>query len=109
MAAPQAVTAQDFEQEVLKADLPVLVDFWAPWCGPCRAMAPVLESLAQRSEGKLKLAKLNVDDHAAVAARYNIQSIPTLLVFQGGEVKATLIGFMDERKLWEELSSKLNL
>lgn len=109
MAGLKEVGTQDFDQEVLQSATPVLVDFWAPWCGPCRAMAPVMETMAAEADGKLKVVKLNVDDHGAIAARYNIQSIPTLLLFEAGQVKATLIGYLDERKLWDELSKRVAL
>lgn len=80
------VTEANFELEVLKADKPVLVDFWAPWCGPCKMIAPAIAQLAQTHAGKLKVAKINVDEASALATMYNVNSIPTLMLFKGGEV-----------------------
>jgi len=86
IAKPLAVTEDTFEQEVLKSDLPVLVDFWAEWCGPCRMVAPIVEELAGEYTGRLKVAKVDVDDNQRLAIRYQIMSIPTLGVFRGGEM-----------------------
>ncbi len=85
-------TDQSFEQEVLKADQPVLVDFWAAWCGPCRMIAPAVEALADEYAGKAKVGKVNVDENSATPGRYNIRSIPTLLLFKGGEVREQVVG-----------------
>jgi thioredoxin 1 len=94
MASNDVVTLQDatFDQEVLKSDTPVLVDFWAVWCQPCKAIAPAVEDLARRYKGKLKVAKMDVDEHQRVPQQYGIRSIPTLLLFKGGKVVETVIG-----------------
>ncbi|MFQ5695439.1 MAG: thioredoxin [Terriglobia bacterium] len=86
------VSDASFEQEVLKSEVPVLVDFWAEWCGPCRMLAPTVEAIAQEYNGKLKVAKLNVDETAGVSQRYGIRGIPTLLLFKDGEVRDQLVG-----------------
>lgn len=86
------ITEQNFEQEVLKADKPVLVDFWATWCGPCRMLAPTIELLAEEMEGIAKVGKVNVDEQPGLAARFGISSIPTLIVFEDGKVKNTSVG-----------------
>ncbi len=93
------VTEHNFEAEVLQSDCPVLVDFWATWCGPCRLLAPVLEELAAEYEGRVKVGKINVDDQPALADAYGIQSIPTLLLFQSGEVVNAAVGYQTKEQL----------
>ena len=92
MSAVQEVTDGNFEQEVINSEIPVLIDFWAPWCGPCRAIAPVVGELATQYAGKLKVVKMNVDDNPLTPSRYGVRSIPNLLFFKGGQVKDQIIG-----------------
>jgi len=98
------VTDENFEQEVLKSDIPVLVDFWAPWCGPCLMIAPAIEKLAGEFKGRVKIAKLNVDDHPATAQHFAVMSIPTLKVFKGGQIVDNLIGAQPEPVLRDKLN-----
>jgi thioredoxin 1 len=109
MASNDIVTLQDgtFDEEVLKSDVPVLVDFWAVWCGPCKAIAPTVEELARQYRGKVKVAKMNVDDHQAIPQQYGIRSIPTLLLFKGGQVQATQIGAVGKAQLAQMLDKAL--
>ena len=88
------LTVENFETEVLKSEMPVLVDFWATWCGPCRMIAPVIEEIAEDYQGKLKVGKINVDEQGELAVKYGISSIPTLLLFKGGEVVKKTLGYM---------------
>ncbi len=104
---PYEVTDANFDAEVLKADKPVLVDFWAPWCGPCRMVAPVVEELSQEYAGKVKFVKLNTDDNVQTASTYGIRSIPTLLVFKGGEAVGQIIGFRPKGDLKKRLDAVL--
>jgi thioredoxin 1 len=94
-----AVTDQSFETDVLKANLPVLVDFWAEWCGPCKMIAPILEEVAKDYSGKLKVAKVNVDDNSNTPGQYGVRGIPTLLLFKGGNVVATKVGALSKSQL----------
>jgi len=107
MTKPADVTDQTFESEVINADVPTLVDFWAPWCGPCRMVAPIVEELAGEYQGRVKFVKLNTDENPAVSGRYGIRSIPTLLVFKGGEVKGQIVGFRPKSELKNRLDSVL--
>ncbi len=107
MATPQEVTDQTFDRDVLQASEPVLVDFWAPWCGPCRMVAPIVEELADEYAGRVKFVKLNTDENPATAARYGIRSIPTLLVFKNGQPVGQIIGFRPKSDLKKRLDAVL--
>jgi len=100
-------TDENFEAEILNAQTPALVDFWAVWCGPCRQIAPTVEALATELKGKLKVGKMNVDDHQQVPQKYGIRSIPTLLVFKGGEVVDQIVGAVPKTKLEEAIKKHL--
>ena len=106
-AAPVIVTDANFAATVERSPLPVLVDFWAAWCGPCRTIAPVIEQLAQELAGRVRVAKLNIDENPMTAARYNVQSIPTLLIFQNGEVKDRIIGALPKAEIVRRLQAAL--
>ncbi|MBD3328245.1 thioredoxin [Candidatus Peregrinibacteria bacterium] len=97
-------TDSNFNDEVLQSDMPVLVDFFAPWCGPCKMMGPVIEKLAGEYKGKVKIGKLDVDENPEIAGQHGIQSIPTLIIFKGGEMADKLVGFQSE----EQLKAKLD-
>ena len=105
MASNDVVTLEDgtFDNEVLKSEIPVLVDFWATWCGPCKAIAPVVEQIAVDFKGKVKVGKMDIDKHQGVAQKFNIRSIPTLLVFKGGRVVDTILGAVPKAKLVDSI------
>jgi len=101
------VTDENFEDEVIGSELPVLVDFWAVWCGPCRMVAPFVEQIAEEYKDRLKVAKLNVDENQSVPAKYGIMSIPTLLLFKGGELQETIVGALPKDKIVAAVSKHL--
>ena len=101
------VTDNNFQAEVLENDKPVLVDFWAPWCGPCRVIAPSLEEIADEQSDQLRIVKLNVDENQQTAARYGVMSIPTLIVFKNGEAAKTIVGALPKKRLQAELEPAL--
>jgi thioredoxin 1 len=107
MSAVSPVTDSTFEQEVINSDVPVLVDFWAPWCGPCRMVAPVVEEIATQYEGKLKVVKLNTDENPGVAAQYGIRSIPTLMIFKDKDKVDTVVGAVPKTTLANTLEKYL--
>jgi thioredoxin 1 len=101
------VSDSNFDGEVLKSPTPVLIDFWAPWCGPCKAIAPILDELADEYAGKLKIVKINVDDNPATPARYGVRGIPNLLIIKGGQVKEQIVGLIPKVQLVKKLDSAL--
>ena len=101
------VSDDTFEPEVLKSDLPVLVDYWAEWCGPCKSIAPILDEVAKEYDGRLKVAKLNVDENQVVPAKFGIRGIPTLMLFKGGNVEATKVGALSKSQLTAFLDSTI--
>ena len=103
----QTLTSSTFDETVQSSTEPIIVDFWAEWCGPCKMIAPILEEIAAEQQGKVTVAKLNVDDHPDLARRYDVMSIPTLLVFSGGELQKRLIGAKGKGQLLEELNEFL--
>ncbi|WP_224245841.1 thioredoxin [Hyalangium gracile] len=109
MAGPEVMNIGDgdFSKEVLQSDKPVLVDFWATWCAPCRAIAPAVEDLARQYEGKVKFTKLNIDDNQDTPQQYGIRSIPTLLVFKGGKVVGQIVGAVPKTKIEDAISKAL--
>jgi len=106
MSAAAAVSTADFDREVLESEIPVLVDFWAVWCGPCRMIAPTVDAVAEEYAGRAKVVKLNVDDSPDIAGRYGIQSIPTLVLFKGGQPVDRLMGGQNTKQTISEAISK---
>ena len=101
------ITDANFDSEVLKSEVPVLIDFWAAWCGPCRALAPAVEAIADQYKGRVKVGKLDVDSNGSTSARFNIRGIPTLLLFKGGQVKEQLVGLVDKSKISDAIDRHL--
>ncbi|MGI5879403.1 MAG: thioredoxin [Syntrophomonadaceae bacterium] len=99
MAEVTALTETNFEQEVIKSELPVLVDFWAPWCGPCKMVGPIVDSLATDNSGKLNVGKVNVDDNKALAVKYGIRGVPTLIFFKDGQEVKRIVGAQNKNQL----------
>jgi thioredoxin 1 len=104
---PVAFTDSNFEAEVIKSEVPVLVDFWAVWCGPCKMIAPIVDELAGDFEGKVKIGKLDVDENQQVAIQYGVRSIPTILIFKGGKVADTIIGAVPKAAIVEKINNQL--
>lgn len=103
------ITDANFEQEVLQSDQPVLVDFWAPWCGPCRQIAPMIDELSTANRGSVKVAKVNIDDNPQAPSQYGVTSIPTLMLFKGGQVVETFIGVQPKQRLQDALNKHIQL
>ncbi|MBR8827402.1 MAG: thioredoxin [Gomphosphaeria aponina SAG 52.96 = DSM 107014] len=107
MSATASVTDASFKEDVLDSEIPVLVDFWAPWCGPCRMVAPVVDEIAEEFIGKVKVVKLNTDDNPNTASQYGIRSIPTLMIFKGGQKVDTVVGAVPKTTLAKTLTQYL--
>jgi thioredoxin 1 len=101
------ISDTNFESDALKSDLPVLVDFWAPWCGPCRMVAPVVQELSEEYAGKMNFFKMNTDENPQVPTKFGIRSIPTLLIFKGGELKGTIVGYRPKSDLKKRIEEAL--
>jgi thioredoxin 1 len=108
MSSLGEITITNFESEVLKSGLPVLVDFWAPWCGPCKMIAPIVEAIAADYKGKLKVVKLNTDENSPIAAKYQIMGIPTLVFFSGGKDVDRVTGYLSKEALSQKVTSVLS-
>lgn len=106
---PVEITDANFEEEVIKSELPVLIDFWAVWCGPCKMIAPSINELAAEYEGKAKIGKLDVDNNQAVATKFGIRSIPTLLIFKDGKMVDQIVGALPKAKIAEKLNTHLKV
>ncbi len=104
---PITITDDNFEQEVINSNQPVLIDFWATWCGPCRMIAPIVEELASEYEGKAKIGKLDVDNNQQTAIKFGVRSIPTLLIFKDGKLKDTIIGAVPKTQIVQKLNSAI--
>ena len=107
MSDVREVTDATWDSDVLKSDLPVLVDFWAPWCGPCRMVAPVVQELSEEYAGKVSFMKMNTDENPMVPSKFGIRSIPSLLIFKGGELKGTVVGFRPKGDLKKRIDEAL--
>ena len=107
MSNVRELTDDNFEAEVLNSDVPTLVDFWAVWCGPCRAVAPIVEQLADAHQDKLKVFKMDIDHHKITPQKYQVRSIPTLLLFKGGQVAETIIGAQPRKKIEDKIAPHL--
>jgi len=107
MGAEKEITDANFEAEVLQSPTPVLVDFWAPWCGPCKMLGPIVEKVAEANQGKVIVGKMNVDDNKETAPKYGIQGIPTLILFKGGEPVKQLVGYQAQEKIQAAIDESL--
>jgi len=107
MSQAKELTSATFDAEVLQSDVPVLVDFWAPWCGPCRMMGPIVDAVAEKYAGRVKVCKVNVDEAGDIAGKFGIRSIPTLIIFKGGQQAETVVGALPEVELSQRLDRVL--
>jgi len=105
MSEPININAESFDAAVTKSSIPVLVDFWAPWCGPCKMISPVLDEIARENAESVRVAKVNVDDNPDLAAKFGVRGIPTLLIFKGGELKETIVGMTSKKALLDKLTT----
>ena len=106
-ATVESVTDDSFEDDVLKAESPVLVDFWAPWCGPCKILSPTLEEISTENREKIKIVKINIDENQLIAGRYGIKSMPTMMIFEKGELKNQLVGSMPKQEIEKVLFTEI--